>query len=82
MSIPRPFLLLAFALSACGAPGPRATVLQSDPTLISFRGTVALEDEMGERARAHCADFGRLAALRYLRNEGRTGVLFALYQCV
>ena len=82
MTIPKPLLLLAFALSACGGPGPRAIVLQSDPTLISFRGTVELEAEMAERARAHCADFGRMPALRYLRHEGRQGELFALYQCV
>ena len=82
MTLPKPLLLLALGLAACGAPGPRATVLQSDPTLISFRGSVGLEDEMAERAGAHCADFGRTAALRYLRNEGVTGALYALYQCV
>ena len=82
MPSPKSFLLLALGLAACGAPGPRAIVLQSDPTLISFRGSVGLEDEMDARARAHCADFNRMAALRYLRNQGLTGELFALYQCV
>jgi hypothetical protein len=82
MTKPKPLLLLALALGACGAPGPRAIVLQSDSTLISFRGAVGLEDEMDVRARAHCADFNRTAALRYLRNQGLTGELYALYQCV
>ena len=82
MTFPKPLLLLALCLAACGGPGPRATVLQSDSTLISFRGTVELEDEMAERARRHCADFGRTAALRYLRNQGLSGELYALYQCV
>ena len=82
MPLPKPLLLLALSLAACGAPGPRAIVLQADPTLISFRGTIALEDEMAERARAHCAGFGRTAALRYLREEGLIGGRYALYQCV
>lgn len=81
MSPPNSVLLLALALAACGAPGERAAVLQSSPSFISFRGTVALEDEMAERARRHCAGSGRAAALRYFRNEGVSGEVYALYQC-
>lgn len=74
--------LLCLLLAACGPPGPRATLLESGPSLVSYRGTVELQDEMAERAARHCAEYGRMAVLRYLRNQGVTGEVYALYSCV